>query len=293
VDRIDALRLLLEVSATGSFSGVARQRNVATSTVTLAVDQLEQEFGVTLLKRSTRRLALTHEGEQLILDARRIVGEWDSLLAGLKEDGPLSGAIRLSATNDFGRTQLRPLLDAFQARHPGLRLTLLLSDSTADLIHENIDLALRSGPLPDSDLHARLLVRGERLVCAAPAYWARAGTPLHPQELTQHNCLVLARPDAPLAAWHFIEDGKPFSVKVTGDRESGDGQVLREWALAGQGVTFKNRWDVQADLDAGRLVRALADFSSGPVDLYAVYPVSTPTRRVAALVDYLAAALAE
>lgn len=292
MDRIDALRLLLEVAATGSFSGVARQRNVATSTVTLAVDGLEQEFGVTLLKRSTRRLALTHEGEQLVLDARRIVGEWDGLLAGLREDGPLAGPIRISTTNDFGRSQLLPLLDAFQVRHPGLMLTLLLSDSTADLIHENIDLALRSGPLPDSGLHARLLVRGERLVCAAPAYWARAGTPHYPQELARHNCLVLARPDAPLAVWNLSKDAAAFSVKVTGDRQSSDGQVLREWALAGQGVTFKNRWDVQADLDRGALVRVLADFSSGPVDLYAVYPVSAPTRRVAALVDYLAAALA-
>lgn len=293
MDRIDALRLLLDVSATGSFSGVARQRNVATSTVTLAVDQLEQEFGVTLLKRSTRRLALTHEGEQLVADARRIVGEWDGLLAGLKQDGPLSGPIRISATNDFGRKQLRPLLDAFQAQHPGLRLTLSFSDSTVDLIHDNVDLALRSGPLPDSGLHARLLVRGERLVCAAPQYWERKGMPLHPGQLAGHNCLVLARPDAPLAAWNFVEDGTPFSVKVEGDRQASDGEVLRAWAIEGVGVTFKNRWDVQADLDAGRLVRALDGFSAGPVDLYAVFAASPPSRRVAALVDYLADALAE
>lgn len=292
MDRIDALRLLLDVAGAGSFSGVARQRNVATSTVTLAVDQLEQEFGVTLLKRSTRRLALTHEGEQLVADARRIVGEWDGLLAGLKQDGPLAGPIRIGATNDFGRTQLRPLLDAFQALHPGLRLTLLLSDSTVDLIHENIDLTLRSGPLPDSGLHARLLVRGDRLVCAAPAYWERAGRPTHPEQLAGHNCLVLARPDAPLAAWSFQADGKPFNVKVSGDRQASDGEVLRDWALEGSGVAFKNRWDVQRDLDAGRLEAVLDDFLAGPVDLYAVYPVSPASRRVAALVDYLAGALA-
>ncbi|RNF32081.1 LysR family transcriptional regulator [Massilia aurea] len=292
MDRIDALRLLLDVSSTGSFSGVARQRNVAISTVTLAVDQLEQEFGIALLKRSTRRLALTHEGEQLVADARRLVGEWDGLLAALKEDGPLSGPIRIGATNDFGRNQLRPLLDAFQALHPGLRLTLLLSDSTVDLIHDNIDLTLRSGPLPDSGLHARLLVRGDRLVCAAPDYWERAGRPTHPEQLAGHNCLVLARPDAPLAAWNFQIGGKPFNVKVSGDRQSSDGEVLRDWALDGMGVTFKNGWDVQRDLDAGRLETVLDDFSAGPVDLYAVYPVSPPSRRVAALVDHLAAALA-
>lgn len=292
MDRIDALRLLLDVAGTGSFSGVARQRNVATSTVTLAIDGLEQEFGVTLLKRSTRRLALTHEGEQLVADARRLVGEWDGLLAGLRQDGPLAGPIRIGATNDFGRTRLRSLLDAFQARHPGLHLTLLLSDSTADLIHDNIDLALRSGPLPDSGLHARLLLRGDRLVCAAPAYWERAGRPAHPEQLARHNCLVLARPDAPLAAWNFQDDGKPFTIKVSGDRQASDGELLRDWALDGVGVTFKNRWDVQPDLDAGRLEQVLGGFTAGPVDLYAVYPVSPPSRRVAALVDYLTAELA-
>jgi len=292
VDRIDALRLLLDVASARSFSGVARQRNVATSTVTLAIDGLEQEFGVALLTRSTRRLALTHEGEQLVADARRLVGEWDGLLAGLQQDGPLAGPIRIGATNDFGRNRLRPLLDAFQARHPGVYITLLLSDSVTDLIHDNIDLALRSGPLADSALHARLLVRGDRLVCAAPQYWDRAGRPLHPDQLTGHNCLVLARPDAPLAVWSFQEAGKAFGVKVRGDRQASDGELLRNWAIEGLGVTFKNGWDVQADLAAGRLERVLDEFSSGPVDLYAVYPASPPSRRVAALVDYLAAALA-
>jgi DNA-binding transcriptional LysR family regulator len=185
----------------GSFSGVARRRAVATSTVTLAVNQLEQEFGATLIARSTRRLVFTHEGQSLLADARRIVSEWDAALSALREDGPLAGPIRVTATNDFGRVQLRPLLDAFQVRHPGIHMSLILSDSTVDLIDEHIDLALCNGPLADSNLHARLLVRGERVVCASPAYWAKAGKPEHPDELTTHNCLILARPGAPLASW--------------------------------------------------------------------------------------------
>lgn len=293
MDRIDALRLLIDVADTGSFSAVARRRAIATSTATLAVGQLEQEAGVPLMIRSTRRLVLTQEGDIFVADARRIVAEWDVALSGLRQDGPLAGQIRITATNDFGRARLRPLLDAFQLLHPAIRITLLLSDTALDLIDERIDLALRSGPLPDSTLRARLLVRGSRLVCAAPAYWTRHGKPAHPDELANHNCLVLARPGAPLADWRFEEDGRQFNVRVSGDRETSEGDVLRDWALAGVGVAFKNAWDIRAACAAGALETVLEPFAAERVDLYAVQPGGLPNRRVGALVDFLADALSE
>jgi DNA-binding transcriptional LysR family regulator len=291
MDRIDALRLLLDVADLNSFSSVARERSVATSTVALAINQLEQEFGTRLMTRSTRKLVFTHEGTLLLGDARRIVADWDAALTGLREDGPLTGPIRVTATNDFGRTRVRPLLDAFQDLHPGIHVTLLLSDSAVDLIDAHIDLALRSGPLPDSSLRARRLIPGHRRVCAAPAYWDRAGRPTHPGDLAGHNCLILARPGAPLSPWPFREGGALFNVKVSGDRQSSDGHVIRAWAVQGRGVVLKNQWDIQGDLDTGALETVLDDFVFGPVDLFAVYPNAAPSRRVAALVDFLAGAL--
>ena len=292
MDRIDALRLLIDVSEKGSFSGVARERVIATSTVTLAVDQLEKEFGVRLMARSTRRLALTHEGETLLADARRIISEWDAALRGLRQGSELSGPIRITATNDFGRSQLRPLLDIFQLRHASVQISLLLSDSTINLLDERIDLALRYGPLQDSGLQARLLVPGQRVVCASPAYWKQKGKPTHPTDLAQHNCLVLARPGSPLSAWSFRDALKPLSVKVQGDRQASDGAVLREWAVNGAGVIFKNRQDIRQELDGGTLEPALENYAAGPIDLFAVYPGGPPSRRVSALVDHLARALA-
>lgn len=291
MDRIDALRLLLDVSEVGSFSGVARQRAIATSTVGLAVSQLEREFGVSLLTRSTRKLVFTHEGEALLADARRIVGEWDAAVDGLKEDGPLSGPIRVTATNDFGRVRLRPLLDTFQARHPGISVTLLLSDSAVDLIEEHIDLAIRNGPLADSTLRTRVLIRGPRVICASPGYWRRAGVPTHPRQLAEHNCIVLARPGAPLSTWPFRDGAKVVNVKVQGDRQASDGDVLRQWGVAGHGVISKNVWDVREELEAGTLVTALDAFIPWQVDLFAVQAGTPPSRRVAALVDFLVAAL--
>jgi DNA-binding transcriptional LysR family regulator len=293
MDRIDALRLLLDVADHTSFSSVARQRSIATSTVALAINQLEQEFGARLMTRSTRKLVFTHEGETLLIDARRIIAEWDAAKAGLREDGPLSGPIRITATNDFGRTHIRPLLDAFQDQHSGIHITLLLSDSALDLIDEHIDLALRSGPLPDSSLRARRLQKGQRRVCASPVYWDRVGRPDHPRDLIRHNCMILARPGAPLSPWPFREAGELFSVKVSGDRQASDGDVLRAWAIDGRGVILKNEWDIRQDLEHGVLETVLDDFAAFSVDLFAVYPNGAPSRRLSTLVDFLADALGE
>lgn len=291
MDRIDTMRLLMEVAEAGSFSWVARQRSIATSTVTLAISQLEHEVGAMLIARSTRRLSFTSEGLKLLADVQRIVSEWDAAVDGLREDGPLTGAIRVTATNDFGRTQLRPLLDTFQATHPGIQMSMVLSDSTIDVLDEKIDLALRNGPLMDSTLHARMLLRGKRVVCASPVYWEKAGKPDHPEELAMHNCLVLARPGAPLALWPFRRGGRSFGVKVFGDRQASDGGILREWAVDGKGVIIKNRWDIRQELESGTLETVLDEYVAERVDLYAVYPGSPPSRRVVALVDHLVEAL--
>ncbi|MET0344367.1 MAG: LysR substrate-binding domain-containing protein [Polyangiales bacterium] len=293
MDRIDALRLYVDVAEAGSFSRAARKRAIATSTATLAISQLEEELGARLIIRSTRKLVYTREGEALLVDARRIVSDWDGAVRGLREEGPLSGPVRVTATNDFGRRFLRPLLDAFLDMHPGIHLTLVLSDTTLDLIAEQVDLALRNGPLPDSSLRARRLIHGPRLVCASPAYWKRAGKPKHPAELAKHNCIILARPDAPLVAWPFRERSKPFSVKVKGDRQASDGELMRTWALEGRGVIIKNLWEIRDDLERGTLETALDDYSSGQVDLYAVSPSGAPSRRVAALIQFLAEKLHE
>lgn len=291
MDRIDALRVLIDIAEVGSFSGVARKRAIATSTVALAVSQLEAEFGASLMMRSTRRLVFTHEGEMLLADARRIINEWDAALYSLQEDGPLAGLIRVTATNDFGRIQLRPLLDEFQARHPGIQISLVLSDNTIDLIEGHIDVALRNGPLPDSSLRARMLLRGKRLVCASPGYWLTMGKPVRPTDLVDHNCLILARPGAPLLAWPFRDGTRTFSVKVSGDRQANDGGVLRDWAVKGLGVVIKNCWDIRQELESGALEAVLEEYVAGPVDLYAVFPGGAPNRRVTALVEFLADAL--
>ncbi|MBP0590616.1 LysR family transcriptional regulator [Paraburkholderia sp. LEh10] len=288
MDRLDALRLFVEIAEAGSFSAAARKSTVSTSTVTLALQKLEEEVGARLIERTTRRLAFTYEGQRFLDDARRVLADWDDAILSLRDDGPLNGLIRLTVSNDFGRTRIVPLLDKFMNLHPQVQISLMLTDGVVDLVDQHLDLGLRNGPLIDSRLKARLLLTAPRVVCAAPSYWATHGKPVHPSQLSSHTCLILARPDGLVANWPFIIDGKQTAVKVSGNRVASDGGVLREWAVNGYGVTIKNRWDIYQELLSGSLETALDQFIAERIDLFAVYVGAVPSRRVGTLIDFLA-----
>ncbi len=288
MDRIDALRIFLETTDLLSFSAVARSRTIATSTVALAISQLEKETSAKLITRSTRKMSITPEGERFRNIAREIVRTWDDSVDQLSDYVEPKGPIRITASNDFGRNRLRPLLDRFQDKYPGTVVSLLLNDSNCDLVTEKIDLAIRNGPLPDSSLRARLLVKGPRIVCASPAYWKKHKKPKHPKELSFYNCLVLARPGEPISTWSFNKGDVRFAIKVQGDRLTSDGEVVRQWALEGRGVAFKNVWDIKEDLKEGRLESALEGFTANHSDLFAMYQNGGMTNRLSALISFLA-----
>ena len=292
MDTLEALRHFVTIAETGSLSGAARHLAVANSTVTLALQQLERQVGARLVQRSTRKLVFTHEGDRLLADARRLLDDWSQALDGIAQAGALRGPIRVTATRDFGRNVLVPLLDRFMALHPAVHITVLLDDGVVDLIDHNLDLALRNGPLADSSLRSRVLIRSQRIICAAPAYWDRHGRPSHPEQLAAHNCLVLHRPGVPFSTWPFLLEGRTLAVRVAGDRIANDGGVLRHWALQGLGVMIKNRWEVAAEIEQGRLETVLDEFALPHVDLHAVM-AAAPNRRVASLVTFLVEALGE
>jgi DNA-binding transcriptional LysR family regulator len=291
MDTLEALRLFVSIAETGSLSAAARQESVATSTVTVALQQLEEQARVSLITRSTRRLSFTFEGRRFLADARKLLADWDASIAGV-QDGPLRGPIRITATQDFGRSEVAPLIDRFLEVHPAVQIALHLSDGVVDLVEQDIDVALRNGPLADSALKARLILRGRRVVCAAPSYWQAHSPPKHPDELSGHNCLVHPRPGSTFSAWSFTDDGKPLSVRVAGNRVANDGGVLRQWAIDGHGVIMRNAWDIRRELAAGTLVTALDSFVTSNANLYAVTAGSVSSQRVRTLIDFLAEHLA-
>jgi len=291
MDTIEALRIFVSIDEAGSLSGAARHHSLATSTVSVALQQLEQSAGVRLITRSTRRLSFTHEGRQFLSEARKILAVWDTTLEGVKQ-GPLTGLIRFTTTQDFGSEVVAPLVDRFLELHPGVRFDLLLAEGVLDLAQNHLDFALRHGPLPDSSLRARLLVTGRRVICASPAYWAVHGKPTSPQDLAQHNCLVISWPDRPVSTWSFTEDGKRLRVKVSGNRMANHGGVLRQWAIKGYGVVISPLWTIRKELQAGVLTTALEAFLPDEANLYAVTADGVASRRVIAFLDFLARELA-
>ncbi len=261
---IDALETFLQVAATGSFSAVARARGVAVSSVTRVVDRLEADLGSRLLNRSSRRLTLTDAGEHLLPRARALVEDLRDLRDGLADlDAAPRGVLTVTAPTMFGRRHVGPAIHEFLRRHPQMQVELHLTDAMVDLAERRVDVAVRIGALPSSDLLATRFAPVRRLLCAAPSYLDRHGRPASPEALLQHNCLTLASTPLPAGWWSFagVNRGRPLAI--SGCFRSDDTGALLEAAVAGLGVVHLASWLVCDDLAAGRLV---ALWPPDPVD---------------------------
>ncbi len=260
--RLDDLALFVNTADHGSLSAAARKLDVSPAVASAALKRLEQQLEARLLVRSTRSLRLTPEGEQFLAHARNALeslAEGQRLLAGGRED--IAGVLQLSVPSDFGRNVLLPWLDDFQREHPRLNLRLHLSDRVADLFRQAVDIALRYGEPEDSSLVALPLAAGNRRVlCASPGYFARHGRPQRPEDLTRHNCLLYQLGGRVHDRWSFSEGRREQVVAVAGNRVCDDADVVRRWALAGQGLTYKSWLDVADDVRAGRLELALPHY---------------------------------
>lgn len=292
--QLSQLQLFLRLADAGSLSAAARQLQLTPAAASAALKRLEATLAVRLVERSTRSMRLTPEGELLREHAQRALGVLDdmrSLLGAQRER--LAGEIHLATSSDLGRQILSPMLDGFLARHPDLRITLHLSDNLHDMLRERVDIAVRYGVLRDSALVARQLHVGPRALAASPAYLARCGTPQHPRDLAQHNCIALYLSGRPQLQWSFTRDGQTLVIKAQGNRRADDGALVRQWAVEGLGVVYKSRLDIQADLDAGRLVALLPDWQCDRLPLHAIVPAREHMPlRVRRLLDELAARFA-
>ncbi|WP_169570235.1 LysR family transcriptional regulator [Sneathiella limimaris] len=275
----------------GSFSQAGRELRVSTAVVSARVAKLEKDLGVRLLNRTTRQVAPTEEAIQYYEDCKKILAEVAVAEASLssRQQSP-SGSLKLSAPTVFGRRYIAPLLAQFQSDYPDLQVQLQLSDSFVDPVKDGYDLIIRIARLPDSSLVARKLGDSPRILCAAPAYLEKARLPKSPEELMKHNCLLLRFPGSTQFQWEFVnQKGDRQTVPVKGSLDSNNGDVIREWALAGYGICLKSRWEVEAELADGRLMEIdLAGLTPSPVDIYALYPVGNINPpKVRLLLDYL------
>lgn len=273
MDRFKELTTFVEVAQRGSLSAAAREEGITPAMVGRRIDQLEERLGVKLFKRSTRKVTLTPEGSTFYEDCHRLLDELrsaeDALTIGAKS---ASGRLIVSAPTSFGRKHIAPHLAGFIAEHPNLAITLHLSERLVDLKNERFDVAIRIADLRSADLIAAKLARNHRVVCGSPAYFKRAGKPRELADLTRHNCLVTSTEDGVADAWSFQDKGKPAQVRVAGNLQCNDGEVLTRWAISGEGVAWRSAWEVSEEVKRGRLVTVLDEFAFPGNNIYAVYP---------------------
>src|SRR5216684_255151 len=189
-DPLRELTAFVRAGETGSFSRVARELGVSQPSISRMVASLEARLGVKLLLRTTRHVTLTEAGRVFLERAQQILSDLDDAENAARGMDSLRGTLRVALSGAFGTREVIPRLPSFAAQHPKLRIELLMSDRTEDLIAEGADMALRLGPLADSGFGVRLLGKAPRLVIAAPAYLEKRGTPKTPAELSSHDCIL-------------------------------------------------------------------------------------------------------
>ncbi len=284
MDRLKQLESFVAIAARGSLTAAAKAEGVAPAIIGRRIDALEERLGVKLLVRTTRRIALTHEGSAFLEDCQRLLVELANAEASVSAGGvKASGHLRVTAPAGFGRRHVAPLVPRFHQLHPEVTISLNLSDRLVDMAGESFDCAVRVGDLPDSSLVSLRLADNRRRCVATPAFVRRHGAPRHPGELSRFACLSLSSDASQTRGWAFsvpAESGQSdgagerevIHLKPTGPLDCSDGQVLHDWCLAGHGIAWRSTWEVEAEIDAGLLVPLLDEFAAPPNGIYAVFP---------------------
>lgn len=257
----------------GSFSKAAEQVGLTKSVVSKRITRLEEELGVQLLYRTTRKLTLTEAGEVFFGHAREVyqsVQNAEEAMCGLGER--LTGTIRITVPTISGELILPQAIAEFSAKYPEIHVDMELDNRFVDIVEEGFDLAIRTGALPDSSFIARRLVDAHWVICGAPEYFARFKAPAEPADLLHHNCLAYSYQETGAREWLFKGDQKPYTVKVNGNFTTNNASALRKAALFGQGLVYVPKVLVADDLKAGTLVEVLQDQVAKCLGIYAIYP---------------------
>lgn len=288
MDRLTAIDVFIEVAERGSLTAAAEALDMSRPMVTRYLAELEGWLGARLLHRTTRRIGLTGPGESALARFREMRGIGEALQQELASDDPEPhGVLRVTASVSFGQIHLAPAVAAFVQQHRQARIELLMVDRIVNLVEERIDLAVRISRQIDPALIARRLAACRSLLCAAPAYLQRNGTPKSAADLASHNCLT--HHYVGKGVWRLQRDGRETAVSISGNISANDASLLTEAVRAGAGIAMLPSYQIKPLLDAGELVALLPDYTLEEMGLYAVY---TSRRQQTALlrrfVDFLA-----
>lgn len=266
------LRVFLTVIRKNGFNHAAEEMGYSPAYVSKRVSILEATLGTRLLHRTTRRIALTDDGERVRVWATRFLGEMDDFLSELTDARQqLSGSLHICSSFGFGRNHVAPAITALSARYPRLDIRLDVFDRVVDIVNEGFDLEILVGDDLPGQLLGKKLVANRRVLCATPGYLEQRGVPSSLEDLANHDCLVLKERNYAFGIWNLTRDGEQESVRVSGPLSTNNGEIVLQWALSGAGIILRSLWDVKPMLESGQLVQVLEDYSQS-ANVWAVYP---------------------
>jgi DNA-binding transcriptional LysR family regulator len=268
----DDLHFFNVLAKSASLADAARKLDVTPPAVTQRLRALEERIGIRLIDRSGRKMTLTDEGALVASHGTIVADAMEALSEALADrKKAVSGHLRVAAPHGFGRLHVAPVVDAFAKAHPGVTVTLDLSDHPGAQLVESSDVIIHIGPPGPLNQIVTTLAPNQRILCASPDYLADAAPVQSPTDLMRHRCLVVRENDEDVTLWRFLHASRePETVRIRPTMCSNDGAVVRDWALAGQGVAIRSEWNVAADLAAGRLKRVLPSWELPPADVVAM-----------------------
>jgi DNA-binding transcriptional LysR family regulator len=288
MDKLDAMNVLTRVVSSGSFAEAARRLGVTRSAISKAITQLEQELGVRLLDRTTRRVTPTEAGlayYERCLAILAQISETEAQVSRLHDEP--KGVLKVNGPMSFGTLYLGSAIADFMDRYRDLKVELTLSDRMIDPLEEGVDVTVRIGAMVDSSLIARRISTARVLLVASPEYLARNGMPKTPADLVGHKCLHYGH-STTVPRWPLTDNGTSITVPVAACLSSNNGDTLRDAAVKGIGIARQPSFIVGSDIAAGRLVVVLPDFPPQDVTIHALY---APNRFLAAksrvFIDFL------
>ncbi|MGJ8693001.1 MAG: LysR substrate-binding domain-containing protein [Thalassotalea sp.] len=288
---LEDLQVIIKVAEFRSITAAAASLDMRTATASAAIKRVEKALGADLFIRTTRHLRLSSAGEKYLPQCQQAILLLDNAKQSMKDDLDIvDGELRLALSSDLGRNIVAPWLDEFMANHTGISVKIHISDSNIDFYRDSVDIALRYGFPDDASLYGFKICNVPGLLCATPEYLQQHGTPNHPQALTTHNGLFYQLHDIIYDVWTFTNGEHEYKIKMNGNRAANDGDLVRRWCVAGQGLAVKSCLDMSNDLLTGKVVNALPDYKARDSELWLVCPSrQSITPAVRLLRDYLQA----
>lgn len=270
---LEDLQVVLKVDEFRSITAAAANLDMRMATASAALKRAESALGVELFIRTTRQLRISSAGERYIPQCKQALLMLEQARQSMRDDLDIvDGELRIALSSDLGRNLVTPWLDDFMETYPNVSLRANISDSNIDFYRDSVDIALRYGSPNDANLYGFKICNVPGLLCATPEYLDKNGTPKHPHDLPSHNGLFYQLHDIIHDVWKFSRSGTEYKIKMSGNRASNDGDLVRRWCVAGKGLAIKSCLDMSADLLSGKVVSVMQEFKPRSTELWLICP---------------------